>query len=126
MKISIKLLALSSLLPSVALAVTDIIDLISLISRVISSLIPIVASLALLYFFWGLAQFIFASGNEVDSKKGKEMMFWGIIALFVMLSVWGLINLLSDTLDLENSPLPVPSLNESGLPGRPIGFPPAP
>ena len=30
-------------------------------------------------------------------------MTWGIITLFVMVSIWGLVNLLSDTLGLEGN-----------------------
>ncbi|OHA91952.1 MAG: hypothetical protein A2723_00400 [Candidatus Zambryskibacteria bacterium RIFCSPHIGHO2_01_FULL_52_18] len=55
-------------------------------------LVPLVASLALLAFFWGLAKFIYnVSGDEKAVGEGKNLMKWGLIALFVMVSVWGIL-----------------------------------
>jgi len=96
-KISVKLLVLASLtFPAIALA-QNLIVVLDVIINLIRLLIPIVVSLALLYFFWGLAQFISKSGGEAGIEEGKRKMIWGIIALFVMLSVWGIISLISNT-----------------------------
>jgi hypothetical protein len=56
--------------------------------------IPLVMGIALLGFFWGLALFIFQNGDDKAVEKGKNIMKWGILALFVMTSVWGIIGLL--------------------------------
>lgn len=71
-------------------------DLIGIFLSLISQLVPVVFGLALLFFFWGLAQFIWAAGrgNEERVKSGKQLMFWGVIALFVMFSIYGIIALL--------------------------------
>jgi hypothetical protein len=53
--------------------------------------VPIVAGLALLAFFWGLAMYIFNTGNDEQRQKGIQIMIWGIIALFVMGSIWGIL-----------------------------------
>ena len=63
--------------------------------------LPIVVALALLAFFWGLAKFIFASGDEDKRDDGKRIMIWGIVALFVMVSVWGLVNFVGDALGID-------------------------
>lgn len=68
--------------------------LIRSVGRIIDLLLPIVAALALLYFFWGLAKFILAAGDEEAREKGKSIMIWGIVALFVLASVWGLVSFL--------------------------------
>lgn len=72
-------------------------------------LIPVVMSLALLFFFWGVARFILAarSGNEEEIKSGKQLMFWGIIALFVMVSIWGIVAFFASDLGI---PLIIPLL----------------
>lgn len=67
---------------------------------VINQLIVIVAGLALLYFFWGLAKFIFHAGDIDKHEEGKNIMIWGIIALFVMVAVWGLLNFISSALNI--------------------------
>ena len=61
------------------------------IGRLIRILIPIVAGLALLYFFWGLAKFILHSDSDEARAEGKKVMMWGIVALFVLVSIWGII-----------------------------------
>ncbi len=67
------------------------------ISRLIGLATPIVVALALLYFFWGLANYILNSGDDKKKDEGKRIMIWGIIALFVMVSVWGIVNVIQDT-----------------------------
>jgi hypothetical protein len=86
--------------------------LVDSIGTIVQSLTPIVVALALLYFFWGLAKFILAAGNEVDRAKGRDIMIWGIVALFVMISVWGIVNLLDESLGLDTvDTVDVPSVN---------------
>lgn len=60
----------------------------------------IVAALATLFiagavaaFFFGIAKFILASrdGDTGEIKKGQQFMLWGVIALFVMFSIYGII-----------------------------------
>ena len=73
---------------------------------------PIVVALALLYFFWGLAKYILAAGDKEGEKaEGRAIMIWGILALFVMVSVWGIINVIRDTFNLNNSSIQVPGIN---------------
>lgn len=71
------------------------------IKGIIGTLIPIAFSLAVLFFFWGVAKFIFASGSGKD--EGKKIMVWGVVAIFVMSSVWGIVAFVSDTFNLEKS-----------------------
>lgn len=65
---------------------------------VINTLLVILVALALLYFMWGLAKMIFrVAGDEKAIEEGKRIMLWGIISLFVMVSVWGIVNFLADS-----------------------------
>ncbi|HEY4483122.1 MAG TPA: hypothetical protein VI953_03040 [Candidatus Paceibacterota bacterium] len=66
-------------------------------------LVGIIIGLALLYFLYGVAQFILAAGNEEKVKEGRETMMWGIIALFAMVALWGLANLVLSTFGLNDS-----------------------
>ena len=79
---------------------------------------PVAAGLALLAFFWGLAKYIFAAGSEDAKEKGRSIMTWGIIALFVMVSIWGIIRFLSSSIlgtDNPTQSIDAPCL--SNLPG---------
>ena len=77
--------------------------------RVINSyLIPLLIAVAVLVFFWGIIKYIGSQGNDDSRKEARHLMVWGIIALFVMVSVWGLVGLLSTTLGGTNQPPPTP------------------
>jgi hypothetical protein len=55
----------------------------------------IVAGIAI--YFWGISTNILKFG-EGDKEKFRNYFLWGIIVLFVMVSVWGILHLLQDTL----------------------------
>lgn len=75
--------------------------LIKKVTAIIAMAIPIVGGLALLAFFIGIARFVFAAGDSEAHKSGKQLMIWGLVALFVMFSVWGIIRLLARTIGLS-------------------------
>lgn len=64
---------------------------------VVNLAVNVVLVLAFLFFLWGLTKFIFAAGDESKIEEGKRIMVWGIVALFVMFSVWGIITFLQIT-----------------------------
>lgn len=64
--------------------------------EILDLIIPVVFVLALVYFFWGVAQFILNdAGSEKTREEGKKKMIWGVIALFVMFSIMGIISIIS-------------------------------
>ncbi len=81
-------------------------NIVTPIGRIINLLIPIVFALALLYFFWGLAQYILASGDPTAQESGRNKMIWGIVALFVMASVWGLVRFLGTAIGVNQDAAP--------------------
>ena len=81
-----------------------------LISGVI---IPIAFTLALLYFFWGVAKYIRSEG--VGKEEGRKVMVWGVVALFVMSSVWGLVQFIRDEFSIQdNGNIDIPTINGTG------------
>jgi hypothetical protein len=76
-------------------------ELIIAVGGVVSRSILIVNGLALFWFFWGLMKFIFKAGDEKAQEEGRNIMLWGILALFVMTSVWGLVNFLGNSLGIK-------------------------
>lgn len=59
---------------------------------VVNLLIGALAAVALLAFIWGIVKYIAAAGDEKAAKEGKSIMIYGVIALFVLFSVWGLVD----------------------------------
>ena len=98
-------------LPFVALAqVTDVQSGFSLISDIIRNyIVPLIIGLAVLYFLWGVLQYVLAGGDEEKRKLGRDHMIYGVIAIFVMISIWGLVGVLRNTTGLTtNVPPPLP------------------
>ncbi|MFH1608852.1 MAG: hypothetical protein ABH951_02425 [Patescibacteria group bacterium] len=78
-------------------------DLFNYITCIISkSVIPLIIGLAVVLFIWGVVQYVINTEDEAKKKKGKQFMIWGIIALTVMVSVWGLVSILGRTLGINN------------------------
>lgn len=84
-----------------AQGIDDFSDLVTELQGVVNLLIPLVASLALLAFFWGLAKYVFHAGNEETKDKGRRVMIGGIIALFLIASVAGIIEFIATALDIN-------------------------
>jgi len=53
-------------------------------------------ALASMIFIWGLLEFIAGADNEEKRNIGKRHLVWGIIGLFIMLSVYGIIQLIAN------------------------------
>jgi hypothetical protein len=56
--------------------------------------LPYLFGALLLFFLWGLAMLIFQADNEEKRERGKKIMLWGIILLFVATSFWTIIEVL--------------------------------
>jgi hypothetical protein len=60
-----------------------------------------VIALGLLVFIWGMVQFIISAGDDDAKAVGKQRMVWGILALFAIVAVWGIVQLLADITGVE-------------------------
>lgn len=67
-------------------------DIICILKSLVSYVIPLLTALALLVFAWGVVKFIANAGNEKVLEEAKHILFWGVVALFVMFSIAGIIS----------------------------------
>lgn len=51
-------------------------------------------ALAAIIFIFGVVEFILNADNEDKRAQGKKHIVWGIIGLFIMFSVWGIIEII--------------------------------
>jgi len=74
--------------------------LLSINEKILNPFIGILIGVATVIFLYGVIEFIAGAGNEEKRTKGKQHIVWGIIGLFIMVGVFGIINLILRTLDL--------------------------
>lgn len=85
-----------------------VLNLLNQAQQVIGATIPVLIGLAVLAFSWGIVKYLFGA----DKEDGKKIMIGGIIAIFVMTSVWGLVGILRGTIfgsnadNVQNIPIP--------------------
>jgi ABC-type transport system involved in cytochrome c biogenesis permease component len=60
-------------------------------------LMPLLFSIALAWFIWGVADFIRSADNPEQRKKGKQRMLWSILALTAMVGYLGLASVFTNT-----------------------------
>ncbi len=80
---------------------------------ILNSIIPIIVALTVLYVIWGAFGLARSDGEE-DRKKYRDIILYGIVGLFVMVSIYGLVNILSGTFGgLSGGKLPPVQINIS-------------
>jgi hypothetical protein len=70
----------------------------SIFQNFVSPVIALLFALAVLLFLWGIAEFIRDAGSEDGRTKGKQNMIWGIVGIFIMVSVFGIIRVIENTI----------------------------
>jgi hypothetical protein len=84
-------------------------------NKIINILIPAFFGLAVVYFFYGLAKYLLAGASDPKAHDaGKQIMIWGVIALAIMGTLYGLINFLADSLGVSKTG----SVNIPGIPAQ--------
>lgn len=76
-------------------------QILALAQTVVNRLSPILVTVALLAFFWFLIKFISNSDNPGEQAKLKKGIFYSILALFVLVSIWGIIGNIQTILGVD-------------------------
>lgn len=76
-------------------------DLADRISSLFDKVLPILISFAVIYFAWQVIQYTIA-GDEGKKENAKMGILWGIVGLFVIVSVWGLVTFVGNTIGIES------------------------
>lgn len=79
-------------------AITDLTTLINFFTcTLMNAVVPLLVALAVVSFVYGIIQYFLFPDNEEKRKAGKTFIFWGLVTLFVMVSIWGLVGIFSGT-----------------------------
>lgn len=81
-------------------------------------LVPLIFAIAFIMFLYGVFRgFIANGGNEAKRTEGRKFVVYGVIGFAIMLSVWGLVNLITNTFGFYSPTRPaLPTFGGSDLP----------
>lgn len=89
------------LLPSFAFASTNFMGLMMNLQGLLNMAVPLLIGLAVVYFLWGVFMYIKAGADEGGKADAKKNIVNGIIGLFVMVAVWGIVGVIASSLSID-------------------------
>ena len=69
----------------------------TLTTVIVNPIIRLMFALALVVFLWGVFEYIKNAGSPEDRKKGTQHIIWGLVGLFIMVSVWAILEIALNT-----------------------------
>ena len=76
----------------------DVTELLKKIDALIlNPIIKLAFAVALLVFFWGIFQFIMSETGDTKRKEGQKKIWYGLLGMFIMVSVYGIIRVILGT-----------------------------
>lgn len=72
---------------------TNFAGLVEIVVNFINSLVPLLGTIAVVIFLYGVVRYIYQGGETKSKNEAKEYMGWGLLGLFVIFSIWGIINI---------------------------------
>ncbi len=103
--LTVVLFLISAFIPvaSVSAAVTTVPQLLTKIEEILNVVIPFIIGLAVFTIIWGIFVYITKASEEEKRTEAKLYIVWGIIAVFCMLSIWGFVNILVSSFNLDTT-----------------------
>lgn len=78
---------------------TTFAELVNFFIGVINQLIPLLIALTFLFIIWKLVDtWIIHADDETKRSDGKMIAFVGVVVMFVMVSIWGILSFLQTSL----------------------------
>ena len=70
-------------------------------NTILTPLITLLIISATVIFIWGIIKYISAAHDSKKIGEAKNFMLWGIIGLFVIVAMWGLVRIIQTTFDIS-------------------------
>ena len=68
---------------------------------ILNPIITLLFALALVMFLWGVFQYLWMEESDKAREQGRNHMFWGVIGMFVMFSVFTIMRIIANTFGVE-------------------------
>ncbi|MFA6257542.1 MAG: pilin [Candidatus Paceibacterota bacterium] len=72
------------------------------IGQLLNAVVPVLIALAVVFFVWGVVSYVISDDEEAKSK-GRDRIIYGVIGLAVIVALWGLVNILTNTFNLTGT-----------------------
>jgi hypothetical protein len=121
MKFIVKISAvLAALVPMMAFGAGEMAGVGTFVSNIMlfmnNILVPFVFAFAFLVFIWGMFKaFILGGSDEAAQSQGKSLMLYALIGFVVMISLWGIVNLLVSSFGFGSAVPTLPTLPTTAL-----------
>ena len=121
MKKLIALVLLASPLSLLAAPIENINQVASRATQIGDLAIKLAISLAVVWIVISVVRFlIIGAANEEKRTAAKQSIIWGVVGLFVILSIWGIVFILTQSFSTRNR-TPIEEINKIGtLPPPPL------
>lgn len=70
-------------------------------TEILNPLIAIMFAVATAYFFYGVARYIWDPDNEEEREKGRLGMMYGLIGMFIMVAVFGIMRFIISSIGAD-------------------------
>jgi fumarate reductase subunit D len=96
-------IVLVSIFPTMVFAANlNVFGLFAMSQSFIAVVLKFLIAIAVLWFVWNVFKYTIYT-DEIKTKEARDAMIWGIIAIFVMVSIWGLVSILQNTFDFSST-----------------------
>jgi hypothetical protein len=109
--------AFATLAPVIALAqtsgaITDANKLVEKLTNLGNTFIQILIAFAVIYIIYNVVRYLVMGGDDEEKrKKAGSAILWGVVGLFVILSIWGLVRILTNTFRTDTTtPTNIPQI----------------
>jgi len=68
-------------------------ELMDMIMGIINIAVPVIITGTVAVFFYGLAKTLMASGDTDVITEGRTIMVYGIVSLFIIVGLWGILGI---------------------------------
>ena len=90
------------LAPLFAYAATTVDTILTTIRILLNQIIPILMILATVVFLWGIILYVVAGSDEEKVATAKSYILTGLVGLFVMIAVWGIVQAIVSQFGLQS------------------------
>jgi hypothetical protein len=91
------------------------------VQYIIDPALLVIFALGFLLFTYGLVEFLWKINGEGDVEEGKKHMLYGLLGMLIMVSVYGILDLIDNTFNLNFSNPDVSRLNSISVPSNLFG-----